>query len=137
MSTTRPRYQITETPEVAPGDPHHEAATAILLAGTPGRMLVHTITLAEFLVGGVRVGQGASILDDPRSAGIRVAPYDLIAACRMWQFITRQASQPLTTRSLPQHAQGACPLAQTAQLTQYDQLHWISVVSRCVEFLDT
>lgn len=42
---------------------------------------------------------------------------------RMWQFITRQASQPLTTRSLPQHAQGACPLAQTAQLTQYDQLH--------------
>ncbi|MCV6984761.1 PIN domain-containing protein [Mycobacterium shinjukuense] len=59
-----------------PGDPHHEAATAILLAGTPGQMLVHTITLAEVLVGGVRVGQGASMLHDLRSAGIVVAPHD-------------------------------------------------------------
>lgn len=59
-----------------PGDPHHEAATAILLAGTPGRMFVHTITLAEVLVGGVRVGQGASMLDDLHAAGIVVAPHD-------------------------------------------------------------
>lgn len=59
-----------------PGDSHHEAATAVLLAGTPGRMLVHTITLAEVLVGGVRVGRGASMLDDLRSAGIVVAPHD-------------------------------------------------------------
>lgn len=59
-----------------PGDPHHDAATAILLAGTPGRMLAHTITLAEVLVGGVRVGQGASMLDDLRAAGIVAAPHD-------------------------------------------------------------
>jgi predicted nucleic acid-binding protein len=59
-----------------PADPHHETATAILLAGTPGQMLVHTITLAEVLVGGVRVGQGASMRDDLRAAGITVAPHD-------------------------------------------------------------
>ena len=57
-------------------DPHHEAATDILLGGAPGRMLVHTMTLAEVLVGGVRIGQGASMRDDLHSAGIVVAPSD-------------------------------------------------------------
>ena len=59
-----------------PADLHHQAATAILLAGTPGQMLVHTVTLAEVLVGGVRVGRGALMRDDLRSAGIAVAPPD-------------------------------------------------------------
>jgi predicted nucleic acid-binding protein len=59
-----------------PADPHHEAATAILLAGTPGQMVVHTITMAEVLVGGVRAGHGASMRDDLHAAGIVVAPYD-------------------------------------------------------------
>jgi predicted nucleic acid-binding protein len=59
-----------------PTDQHHQAATAILLAGAPGQMLVHTVTLAEVLVGGVRIGQGASMRDDLRAAGIAVAPYD-------------------------------------------------------------
>ena len=59
-----------------PADPHHQAATAILLAGTPGHMLVHTITLVEVLVGGVRIGRGASMYDDLRAAGIAVAPHD-------------------------------------------------------------
>lgn len=45
-----------------PADPHHRTATAILLAGTPGQMLVHTVTLAEVLVGGVRIARGASAL---------------------------------------------------------------------------
>lgn len=39
-------------------------------------MLVHTITLAEVLIGGVRIGQGASMRDDLRAAGITVAPSD-------------------------------------------------------------
>jgi predicted nucleic acid-binding protein len=59
-----------------PADPHHDAATAVLLSGTPGQMLVHTITLAEVLVGGVRVGRGASMRDDLHAAGIAVAPHD-------------------------------------------------------------
>ncbi len=59
-----------------PTDVHHVAATDILLRGVPGQMLVHTVTLAEVLVGGVRVGQGTSMLVDLRAAGIVVAPYD-------------------------------------------------------------
>ena len=59
-----------------PADPHHHAATGILLAGTPERMLVHAINLAEVLVGGVRVGQALSMRDDLASAGIRLAPRD-------------------------------------------------------------
>lgn len=59
-----------------PTDQHHQAATAILLAGTPGQMLVHTVTMAEVLVGGVRIGQGAAMLDDLQAAGITVAPHD-------------------------------------------------------------
>ena len=59
-----------------PADPHHRAATEVLLAGTPGQMLVHTITLAEVLVGGVRIGRGASMHDDLRAAGITIAPHD-------------------------------------------------------------
>lgn len=58
------------------GDVHHEAATALLLAGTPGQMLVHTVTLAEVLVGGVRIGRGASMRDALYSMGIVVAPRD-------------------------------------------------------------
>ncbi|MFM8599539.1 MAG: type II toxin-antitoxin system VapC family toxin [Mycobacterium sp.] len=56
-------------------DPHHEAATQTLLDATPGRMLVHTVTLAEVLVGGVRIGQGASMQNDLHAAGIVLAPY--------------------------------------------------------------
>ena len=59
-----------------PADPHHRAATEVLLAGTPGEMLVHMITMAEVLVAGVRIGQGASMRDDIHAAGITVAPHD-------------------------------------------------------------
>ncbi|MFT4044418.1 MAG: PIN domain-containing protein [Gordonia sp. (in: high G+C Gram-positive bacteria)] len=59
-----------------PVDAHHQAATDVLLSGTPGRMLVHTITLAEVLVGGVRMGRGVSMRDDLHAAGIAVALHD-------------------------------------------------------------
>ncbi len=39
-------------------------------------MLVHTATLAEVLVGAVRVGLRASVRDDLRAAGIDVASHD-------------------------------------------------------------
>ena len=57
-------------------DPHHAAATAILLDAAPGSTLVHTVTMAEVLVGGVRVGRGVAIRDDLRAAGIDAAPHD-------------------------------------------------------------
>ncbi|WP_235653558.1 type II toxin-antitoxin system VapC family toxin [Mycolicibacter icosiumassiliensis] len=59
-----------------PADAHHHAATEILLAGTPGDMLVHTLTLAEVLVGGVRIGRGTSMRNDLQAAGITVASHD-------------------------------------------------------------
>ena len=59
-----------------PGDVHHGAATRILLDAAPGSMLVHTMTLAEVLVGAVRLGLGASMRDDVRAAGIGVASHD-------------------------------------------------------------
>ena len=59
-----------------PANPHHQAATAILLAGTSGQMLVHTITLAEVLVGGVRIRQGVSMRDDLHGAGVVIAVGD-------------------------------------------------------------
>jgi predicted nucleic acid-binding protein len=57
-------------------DPHHQAATDVLLSGAHGHMLVHTITLAEVLVGGVRIGRAISMRDDLHAAGITVAPHD-------------------------------------------------------------
>lgn len=60
----------------SPADPHHAAATALLLDATPGSMLVHTLTMAEVLVGGVGVGRGAAMRDDIRAVGVGVAPHD-------------------------------------------------------------
>lgn len=59
-----------------PADTHHQAATTLLLGSAPGQLLVHTVTLAEVLVGGVRIGQGASMRDDLHAAGIAIAPHD-------------------------------------------------------------
>ncbi len=61
---------------LSPVDRHHDAATSLLLTATPGSMLVHALTLAEVLVGGVRVGRGAAMRDDIRAAGVVVAGYD-------------------------------------------------------------
>lgn len=60
-----------------PLDGHHEAATSLLLdAVVDERLLVHTLTLAEVLVGGVRIGQGAQMLADLKMAGIMLASRD-------------------------------------------------------------
>jgi predicted nucleic acid-binding protein len=59
-----------------PHDAHHAAATEILLNAAPGSMIVHPLTLAEVLVGGVRVGRGQAMRDDLKAAGIRVVAPD-------------------------------------------------------------
>jgi len=66
-------------------DVHHAAATAILLDASPGSMLVHALTLAEVLVGGVRIGRGAAMREDLRAAGIEVAPRDADEPLRLAQ----------------------------------------------------
>lgn len=61
---------------LTPRDVHHAAATGILLNASPGAMVVHPLTLAEVLVGGVRVGLGEAMRDDLHAAGIGVASRD-------------------------------------------------------------
>jgi len=64
-------------------DAHHEAATTLLLNAAPGSMLVHPLTMAEVLVGGVRVGRGAAMRDDLLAAGITVAETDVDEPLRL------------------------------------------------------
>ena len=59
---------------LSPFDAHHAEATDILLGASPGSMLVHPLTLAEVLVGGVRIGRGAAVRDDLQAAGVAVVP---------------------------------------------------------------
>ncbi len=60
-----------------PLDAHHGAATSLLLdAVVDERLLVHALTLAEVLVGGVKIGQGAEMLADLKMAGIMLASRD-------------------------------------------------------------
>lgn len=61
---------------LTPHDAHHAAATEVLLGAAPGSMLVHSLTLAEVLVGGVRVGRGRALRDDIEAAGVRVVAPD-------------------------------------------------------------
>ena len=68
---------------LSPGDVHHAAATGILLDASPGSMLAHTLTLAEVLVGGVKIGSGASMRDDLRAAGIGTTAHDVDEPLRL------------------------------------------------------
>jgi len=61
---------------LTPHDAHHDAATEILLHAAPGSMLVHSLTLAEVLVGGVRVGRGRAMREDLEAAGVSVVATD-------------------------------------------------------------
>lgn len=59
-----------------PHDSHHDAATEILYAAAPEDVIVHTMTLAEVLVGGVRIGQAAQMRADLEAVGVRLARHD-------------------------------------------------------------
>ncbi|MGL5824599.1 MAG: type II toxin-antitoxin system VapC family toxin [Nocardioides sp.] len=56
-----------------PRDPHHEAATAYLREHVEQSLLIHSLNLAEVLIGGVKAGRGEELLDDLRAIGLRVA----------------------------------------------------------------
>ena len=68
---------------LSPVDAHHAAATDILLTASPGSMLVHPLTLAEVLVGGVRIGRGAAMREDLQAAGVAVVPQDAEGPLRL------------------------------------------------------
>jgi len=56
-----------------PRDPHHRAATAYLREHADQPMLIHSLNLAEVLIGGVKAGRGQELLDDLHAIGLRVA----------------------------------------------------------------
>ena len=68
---------------LSPLDAHHTAATELLHNTADELWLVHTMTLAEVLVGGAKVGKGTEMLDDLRSSGIALAPRDDEEALRL------------------------------------------------------
>lgn len=56
-----------------PHDPHHQAATEYLQAAGGEGFLIHSVNLAEVLVGGVKAGRGDEMLADIEAAGVAVA----------------------------------------------------------------
>ena len=93
-------------------DIHHEAATAILQDG--GSLIVHSLTMAEVLVGGVRIGRGAAMRDDLLAAGIMVAEGDHDEPLRLAEL------RATTTLKLPDCCVLAVALHHHAALATFD-----------------
>jgi len=58
---------------LSPQDPHHQEASAYLEQSGAEDLLMHSLNLAEVLVGGARAGRGREMLDDLLAIGIGVA----------------------------------------------------------------
>ncbi|MGH3549911.1 MAG: type II toxin-antitoxin system VapC family toxin [Pseudonocardiaceae bacterium] len=56
-----------------PRDPHHQAATEYLRRSAEQGFVIHSLNLAEVLVGGVKAGRGQEMLTDLQMIGIHVA----------------------------------------------------------------
>ncbi|MGL5853568.1 MAG: type II toxin-antitoxin system VapC family toxin [Phycicoccus sp.] len=54
-----------------PHDVHHATAGELLRSSADDELLIHPLTLAEVLVGGVRAGRGDELLADLDAIGIR------------------------------------------------------------------
>lgn len=59
-----------------PSDRHHGEATAFLRRVAGDRMLTHPLTMAEVLIGGVRIGRGAEMRQDLADIGVQLADRD-------------------------------------------------------------
>lgn len=58
---------------LSPNDAHHAAATGLMQSASDESFLMHSLNLAEVLVGGVRAGRGEEMLADLEGIGITVA----------------------------------------------------------------
>jgi predicted nucleic acid-binding protein len=54
-------------------DPHHQAGTEFLTAAAADGFLIHSLNLAEVLVGGVKVGRANEMLSDLSAIGVTLA----------------------------------------------------------------
>jgi len=59
-----------------PSDRHHGEASAFLRRVAGDRMLTHPLTMAEVLIGGVRIGRGAEMRQDLADIGVVLAERD-------------------------------------------------------------
>ncbi|MGH9104046.1 MAG: type II toxin-antitoxin system VapC family toxin [Acidimicrobiales bacterium] len=66
-----------------PHDPHHQAATEHLHGSAGEGFVIHSLNLAEVLVGGVRAGRGREMLTDLEAIGINVADRQAGEALRL------------------------------------------------------
>ena len=58
-----------------PRDVHHHAATMYLRGHAGEPLLIHSLILAEVLVGGAKDGRGQELLNDLHGIGVRVAEH--------------------------------------------------------------
>ena len=58
---------------LSPEDRHHESADDFLAQWAGEDLVLHPLTLAEVLVGGVRLNRGPEMLSDMEQFGIRIA----------------------------------------------------------------
>ena len=56
-----------------PHDPHHQAAVDYLRESATEDLVIHSLNLAEVLVGGARAGRGPEMVADLEAIGLRVA----------------------------------------------------------------
>lgn len=66
-----------------PRDLHHQAATDFLRGHADEALIIHSLSLAEVLVGSVRAGRGQELHDDLHAIGIRVADHQEGEALRL------------------------------------------------------
>lgn len=59
-----------------PLDYHHDSASELLLNGATETLMVHAITMAEVLMGRVKIGQAEVLLDELTDIGVQVATSD-------------------------------------------------------------
>ena len=59
-----------------PSDRHHAEASDFLRRVAGDRMLTHPLTMAEVLIGGVRIGRGAEMRQDLADIGVELAERD-------------------------------------------------------------
>lgn len=58
-----------------PHDPHHHTATEYLRGSAGEDYVIHSLNLAEVLVGGVRAGRGQEMLADIEAIGVHIADH--------------------------------------------------------------
>lgn len=97
-----------------PRDAHHATATRFLQEVANEPLVAHSLTVAEVLVGGVRVGRGQEMLADIQAVGIEAVTGDGGEPLRLAEL------RATTGLKLPDCCVLATALSNTAALATFD-----------------